>query len=270
MSARRCRFRAWWVRWKNARLQYTCMAVSCVGALVGAVFSLAHCSRWAAAREMYIDAVVAFRGGLGDPSENRIMSSLRDIPPHGCVFDIGAHNGIYHSNSFYLIHTLSYTGRLYEPSASAFSRLVQIYRKADNVKLFHVAVTGRSGTRLAKLHTFPTGLENSLVPEGRSQFDNPGPSYWVMAVDAAFICDEQRRLLAAAKCGPKNFTVLSIDAEGHDQNILFRILDPSGGNCSFDILIAESSCRHAVEERGFEVLVPGSSNFYNTVYRRVK
>ena len=157
------------------------------------------------------------------------------IDSHGCVWDVGAHNGVFSSNSYYLIHSKGWYGRLFEPEAKSFLKLLTLYHH-DNinhkVELYNYALGDSSGQ--VKLRTFPTGTESTTNSLQNGQFDpNHDAMYFIGQVDADIIC---RTIRETNKC--KNVqNILSLDTEGSDQKILLRILRRC--NHPFDIIIAE-------------------------------
>ena len=78
-----------------------------------------------------------FKAGLhgllpsSDPSEGALFHRLEAmgivLPSGGCQWDIGANNGVWISNSYYLLHSKAYAGFLYEPGYDAFASLVRLY-----------------------------------------------------------------------------------------------------------------------------------------------
>ena len=69
-------------------------------------------------------------GDSSDPSQalwTKMETNGLPVRPHGCVWDIGAHNGIFSSNSYFLIHRKQYVrAYLFEPQAREFSLLTEL------------------------------------------------------------------------------------------------------------------------------------------------
>ena len=218
-----------------------------------------------------------------------------EIPTKGgCVWDVGAHNGVLSSNSLYLIRAKNFQAYLFEPASEQFARLVRLHhdQHARRVEIFNVALGGivsgitREGEvsssvpPLVRLRSFPTGTESTTNSQQVGQFDSaPEFTSWVGQIDARIVCEQLRVARNAGKCG--NMTVLSVDTEGSDQSILLRILRGGGGGggggggsggggekkkeeCAFDVVIAEKMSRTKMErELGYRrMIVEG----YNTVY----
>ena len=191
----------------------------------------------------------------------------------GCLWDIGAHDGVYTSNSFFLINYRHFKAWLFEPSPRNFVHLLDRYGKQpkklsnerENVELFHMAIGPDS--RLAKIRTYTGGTENTIVSSKHDQFDSvPKNSFWLQTTDAKLICEQLLKAFSRGDCQAsftdsvktqhqeqKQFAFLTIDTEGLDMNILHR-LNRTGCLNRFDLLFAESVNRRQVEDMGFRLV----------------
>jgi hypothetical protein len=201
------------------------------------------------------------------------------------VWEVGAHDGVWESNSYHLIRERDFHAWLYEPSPEAFIKLRNLYgqvrtsrgsssnesdsrnsrssnrarhrqRLHPHVHLFNMALAYETGTSLYQ--SFPVGLENTLKAYDRdNQFDEVSHEYAVGTHDAAILCEQQKLALSRGDCRvtsgtgtgigtaggsvegcvARDFTVLSIDAEGVDTAVL-RAAHSNG--CTWDLLIVES------------------------------
>ena len=187
-----------------------------------------------------------------DLSEGQIYVSLKDqgildVPKGGCVWDIGANDGVWNSNSFYLINHLNYSAVLFEPEAEVFLSLRKRYAAADSgpvksrVELYNLALL--KSADVMEYRVFPASLESTLVKTRRQYDEAPDYRYHVAGADAKIVCDQHKEYLKTGKCG-QPFSVLSIDAEGSDRSIFSRIHDLG---CRFDLVIIEAAGEDLVE-----------------------
>lgn len=207
-------------------------------------------------------------------TDNQAITSLLPHEPGGCIWEVGAHDGVWESNSYYLIHHRMFKAWLFEPSPEAFVKLKNLYgerttdilpsrirggarrrRGYNTVQLFNIALSNES--HMASYQEFPTGLENTLTAYDRhNQFERTaGYRYTVAAQHAKVLCEQQTEALLSGDCkvgsgdgershirgntssGASSFTVLSIDAEGADTSVL-EAAHSTG--CTWDLLIVES------------------------------
>lgn len=102
------------------------------------------------------------------------------------MWDVGANNGVWNSNSRYLIQSRGFTAFLYEPDPTSFMSLLDLYGKGSpQVHLHNMAVSDFAGT--AQFRKFPTGLENTITNHNHNQFDNPDYQCVCLSV-ACFFC----------------------------------------------------------------------------------
>lgn len=189
-----------------------------------------------------------------DLSEGQIYVTSKEqgilVPKGGCIWDIGANDGVWNSNSFYLINYLNYSAVLFEPEAEVFLSLRRLYATADSpfagrVELYNMALL--KSADVMEYRVFPASLESTLVKTRRQYDPQPDYRYHVAGADARMVCDQQKEYLKTGRCGETNsqtFSVLSIDAEGSDRSIFSRIHELG---CSFDLVIIEAAGEDLVE-----------------------
>ena len=105
---------------------------------------------------------------LLDLSEGEIYKNLPrtvafptpGIHKGGCVWDVGANNGVWHSNSHFLIHAMDFYAWLFEPDAAPFLQLRKNYAGHPRVKLHNFALAEKTGIQTLRL--FPMGFENTI------------------------------------------------------------------------------------------------------------
>lgn len=251
----------WKGRWKTA--------------LLSLAFAILFVWQWATRYRFVRTGFVRFNNLIApllmsDLSEGQLFHRLEgmgmNLPAGGCVWDIGANDGVWNSNSFYLINYLNYTATLFEPDAEVFLSLRKRYAAASSafrgrVELFNCGLV--EATKLMEYRVFPASLESTLVKDKKRQFDpKPDFIYHIAAVDARLVCEQQREYVRQGRCGRQPFTVLSIDAEGYDRAIFGRVQQQG---CTFDVVIIEAD-RDIVEPMrgmGYKVLL---RNAYNIVF----
>lgn len=146
------------------------LTIGVVLCLVGIFLANEYYTKWRNIRALYVGYihyyVVAstFYYFSGDVSAGEVYSKIR-IPAStpsekGCVFDIGAHNGVWTSNSYYPIRSMGYEGFLFEMDIELCASLYSLYGTYDNVHIFCLALNNQRG--VLNFRKFPTGLENTL------------------------------------------------------------------------------------------------------------
>lgn len=165
----------------------------------------------------------------------------------GCVWDVGANDGVWHSNSHYLINYRNAHAWLFEPDASTFLKLRQLYSgtHSSTVEMFNVALSSFTG--LQRLRVFPIGFENTIVKGKSNQFDSQVDEYSVGVFNAGLLCEQRRKAedeglcLVASSSHPeinRSFAVLSVDVEGVDGAVVVAAHADAG--CTWDIVIVET------------------------------
>ena len=178
-----------------------------------------------AVRTVYVKAYsTAAVYTVEDPSEGKLYSNLT-VPKKGCVFDVGANDGVWNSNSFFLLNSKGYRGFLFEPDPEAFLALCSLYRGNRRVQLYNFALSDRSG--VVPYRRFPLAHENTIERYKDNQYDTEKGSHHIAAVAANYLCELAER----HRCP---YSVLSVDAEGAGDAILKSL------HCTFDVIIAES------------------------------
>ena len=234
-----------------------------------------------------------FKAGLhgllpsSDPSEGALFHRLENmgvvLPSGGCTWDIGANNGVWISNSYYLLHSKAYAGFLYEPGYEAFASLVRLYGSRptqqkhvdinnrvlgneDNDKerpvvLNNIALNGRTGYDVVKFRAVPNGLGSSF--RSSNTFDKtPKAVYFIPTVPVSYLCEEYHAAISRGICdtGATTTTVLSVDTEGEGQSIMEKIQDCG---VHFDIIITEGVDHSFMRAIGYREVL---SHALNTVW----
>eukprot|EP01129_Flabellula_baltica_P015692 TRINITY_DN8084_c0_g1_i1.p1 TRINITY_DN8084_c0_g1~~TRINITY_DN8084_c0_g1_i1.p1 ORF type:complete len:259 (+),score=38.05 TRINITY_DN8084_c0_g1_i1:53-778(+) len=202
--------------------------------------------RYAHARELgkHVYYLIAlYTPFIRDPSDGAMYREL-DIPEYGCVFDVGANDGVWASNSYYLVHHMGYKAFLFEPDYEMLSLLYRMYAHNDKVEIYNFGLSHTDHYK--KMKKFPTSLENTV--EGKTgQYDKQYIEMNIPLLSGSMICDLQKQ----HEC---DFSIISADMEGH-QAPMFSVID-----CDFDIIVYEG-----------EINIPGCEMLFkkvhNTIYR---
>lgn len=230
-----------------------------------------------------------------DLSEHHLYSNI--LPNHGyklprkkggCIWDVGANNGVWFSNSHYLIHEREFKGYLYEPDAGNFLKLRDIYQHDEKTSLFNFGLG--TSNQILPLRVFPLGLENTIVSSKRNQFDGLAYHYSIGIVDADILCQQLREALKQGLCnihcsgdncktpasrwhgksndesvGLQTFTVLSVDIEGAGADVV-RAAHRKCGDIGWDLLILETPPGYdEMKKMGYEWMF---KDRFNDIYRR--
>ena len=241
--------------------------------------------RWRGIREAYVHShwVVAPKiqqlSGL-DLSENHLYTDV--LPLHGyhmpsgkggCVWDVGANNGVYNSNSHYLIHEKKFKGFLYEPDAGNFVKLRELYRQDERTELFNFGLG--ASDEILRLRVFSSlGLENTVVSTKSGQFDDLTHQYSISVIDADILCKQLRAALEQGACDVKStgssqqtFTVLSVDIEGAGASVVLAA-HRKCRDIGWDLLILETPpSESSMKKLGYKWMF---KDHYNDVFRRAR
>jgi FkbM family methyltransferase len=136
----------------------------------------------------------------------------------GVFVDIGAHDGVSLSNSFFFEQARGWTGICIEPNPDTFQRLIA-NRRTDAL---NCCVAARSGTvqfqKISGYSEMLSGIAVNYRPEHRKRVDDElkqhGGSSELIAIEARTMSD------IAAQHGLSEITYLSIDTEGSELEIL--------------------------------------------------
>ena len=211
----------------------------------------------------------------------------------GCIWDVGANNGVYNSNSHYLINEKEFKGFLYEPDAGNFVKLREIYRQDKpqhtRTELFNFGLG--ASNEIVRLRVFSSlGLENTVVSSKSGQFDELTYQYSISVVDADILCRQLRAALEQGLCnikstssknklpptrwhgtpressvGQQTFTVLSVDVEGAGADVVYAA-HRKCGDIGWDLLILETPPPESnMKKLGYEWMF---KDHYNDVFRR--
>lgn len=217
---------------------------------------------FATVRSTFLQGEILYMSSAGrliprDPSAGHTYETLSQnektrVPHGGCVWDIGANNGVHHSNSYYPIHTLNYTGFLFEPCFEPFAALVSIYKDNSRVRLHNFALELEHNVR--PFAYVPLSFGSSLITQRYTWEDKS--HYAIATVGASLVCKQRREAIESGLCSGdrsgndlKPFTILSVDTEGLGPYILGVIeKDPE---CRFDMLILETHNQSQIESMGY-------------------
>jgi FkbM family methyltransferase len=197
---------------------------------------------------------------FADPSAGGVFSLLPPLDvsddasrPH-CIVDVGAHDGVFQSNSFFAIRSRGWRGFLFELDPVLCARAAAVHEDWPSVRVVCAGLSNR--TEITTFRQITVGLQNSLETS-RRQYDPKLGFHERAAVvlDASIVCEE----LARFNCSQR---ILSIDVEGHEHVILPRI------NCRFDVIILEGTLWRADGLVGRNCTLLFKAH-YNNVYRCV-
>ena len=171
-----------------------------------------------------------------DTSEGALFHQLEtmgvELPNGGCLWDVGANNGVWVSNSYFLLHTKGYTGFLYEPGYDAFSSLVTLYGNRPTVPeylekikdgavsipirpviLNNIALNGRTGNDVVTFRTVPNGLGSSF--RSSNTFDKQHKAlYHIGTTEVEYMCKEYRDAIQKDLC-----TTSTTSLRQHDEKL---------------------------------------------------
>ncbi len=144
-------------------------------------------------------------------------------PPRTRRFvEVGAFDGVHYSNVRRLVEQHGWTGISIEPVAKNFARLQRSYQGAP-VCCLHLAISDRDGELDMHVSTYPHLPEwgsdvASLNGDDKDRWNRYGAQWTVEKVAV------QRLSSLLTEQGVDDFDLLSVDAEGHDVEVL-RSLD---------------------------------------------
>lgn len=165
----------------------------------------------------------------------------------GVFVEIGALDGLFHSNSLFFERELGWTGVLVEPNPRAFARLEQ--NRPDCLNL-NLAIADRVGTETFLEVEGPlfgwSGLADDIAPEHEARMVEHLPPGAISKIPV-----EVRDLRwLVERCGLDQVELMSIDTEGSEPRIMrafpwdrlsvavFCIENNFGGHAIADILLA--------------------------------
>lgn len=137
-----------------------------------------------------------------------ILEMVSHLALPRCVFEIGAHNGKWLSNSLALIEK-GWNAVLVEPSPSAFLELLKLHANRPNVMLLNAAVG--TDTRITKFYECEGDLCSTTSEANLARWpDRKFREYWVPQITVSTI---------VAQLGG-GADVLSVDTEGTSFDIV--------------------------------------------------
>ena len=199
----------------------------------------ANYSNWRHIRQGWVWLYWHVLSGLWqDQSAGGIYSRI-DIPLMGnknCIFDVGANDGVWTSNSYYPIQSLKYKGFLYEMDVDQCQNLFSLYDNTDfDVDIFCMGLSDHTGVE--SYRKFPLDLENTFQDTKHNQYDKDFVKRIAPVFDRQFFCKQ----VQDSGC---DFTILSIDVEGYQKVILNRL-----GDCiHWNVVIAEQKLTGALAD----------------------
>ena len=182
---------------------------------------------------------------------SQLRHVLAGLGAGGCVWDVGANNGIFYSNSYHLIASRRMHAWLYEADATAFTHLQQLYyysrpdRRGRHYDAMARATSSSSGRyiahpwlppshisnrvrlfnfglgderRIATMRAYPASFENTIVDDKRGQYGASVGEYNVLVEDGYLLCVQQREAIAKGLCDlDSTSTLRHEDLNGHNQ-----------------------------------------------------
>ncbi|MCL5095947.1 MAG: FkbM family methyltransferase, partial [Candidatus Omnitrophica bacterium] len=251
----------WRAGWYLARAAYKNGSAEWVDQACAAVLKVAP-DFWFA-RELPKHA----RGYYAQLEQDRFIEEFfQSHPPRYRVFvEVGAFDGVHYSNVRRLHEVYGWTGVCIEPVKKNFRKLVQSYRHTS-IKCVRAAVTQAEGQVEMNVSSYPHlpswGSDvASLSDEGVKRWKDEFGAQWtrerVPAKRLTTILDEQ---------GIRRFDLLSLDAEGHD----LEVLQTSDFNrFSPQLIVVEygnqrSQIQEFLSSRGFEVVSDNGQDLFLT------
>jgi FkbM family methyltransferase len=181
-------------------------------------------------------------------------AAKRHITP-GFVVDIGAHDGIWQSNSYYFLQ-LGYPALLVEATPATYAKLVANVDKYKKTATANAIVSLSDGApmRLSRMGWFD-GTENTF---GRCLDKTKGPCTKGVTLPT----------LLAENNVPKRSFLLSLDIE-FDERTYVRMLESlKPSNYTFDYIVVESCCNNELmASLGYKFL---QKMGYDSVYRHMR
>lgn len=175
----------------------------------------------------------------------------------GRFLDIGANDGETFSNTRALAE-MGWAGTCVEPNPRAFERLMLLYHDRNDVKLIEAAVTRTDGTH--RMHMASDSLVSSLDVNARETWERYGFTWTeedVRGITVATMLSE----------APGPYDLISIDAEGHDLEILEQ-MDLGAMGCRLLVIehgVSLSGIRRHCAKHGMRL---HHHNGINTVFAR--
>ncbi|HYE57693.1 MAG TPA: FkbM family methyltransferase [Rhodothermales bacterium] len=202
---------------------------------------------------------------LGDTSElgeATLARTLLDPAWPQWVVEVGANDGRTNANAYPFIRR-GWNAVLIEPNPTMFARLQATMRRFPQARCVQAACSDTSGTLTLRLFDQDeAGMLSSL---------HSGPSRdGTTAVSEVAVRTEPLARLLDEHAVPKDFALLSVDAEGHDLQVL-RGLDLTRYRPHLIITEHDPTTdteKHALlEQHGYR---PAESTQLNTIWRRVR
>ncbi|MCH9620733.1 MAG: hypothetical protein S4CHLAM20_01340 [Chlamydiia bacterium] len=163
----------------------------------------------------------------------------------GFFIDIGAHEGVFNSNSYYF-EKLGWDGICFEPDPRSFAEL----KKVRNCILYNFAVGSEEKVENFIQHpcSFVSGLDRTYEKQHRKVFRVKDGSRYFIPVQVVRLNDILK------KHGIKHVDFLSIDTEGAEEDIIASI---DFDEVYFDVIVLENNYfnpffKKYLDEKGFE------------------
>ena len=149
-----------------------------------------------------------------DEIVSKVLAHLHEVKSE-LIIDIGASEGHYNSNSFYLINHLGWSAVLVEPMERQFAKIERMYLDNPKVECVRAALTDHDG--VCEMYIHRNDGDGTMT-------DNHGSSL-VRSIDSTFKVSVPA-ISFHSFCAklPSQVGILSIDTEGYDMTILSGIL----------------------------------------------
>ena len=135
--------------------------------------------------------------------------------PNGRFLDIGANDGVTFSNT-YALFLMGWRGALVDASPNAYKALEANFERFRNKpEIIHAAITTQDGT--VTLHESSDTLVSSLSAEAQQTWRHHG-FQWTPVQVPGMTVDTLYAVL-----GTNEFDFVSVDAEGHDLDIVRQL-----------------------------------------------
>ena len=195
--------------------------------------------------------------------ENEILRTFFNGQRGGMVVDVGAADGVTHSNSLMLIEEYGWSGLLVEPLPSHLEVLRRIHRDNPKVTIVESAVGYQCGT--VQLH--PHGQISTIKPAWKANAERAHVAKYGRPIDVA--CSPLADILAAHSVVRIDF--LTVDCEGADWDVLDtldwqrwtpRLICTEGRNPPVDrcAWMAQRGYTHYTSTRGNALWVQSNGN----------
>ena len=154
---------------------------------------------------------------MDNSSFNIVTNTLKCLSyePPSFLIDVGASEGQYTSNSFYLLKDKLWSGLLIEPMLKQFKELQELYIDRPDIQCINAALTDNDG--FCDIHLHPNDGDGSCTCNHGSSLIKPDRSNVSFVVPSISFKTISQQL-------PAEVGMLSIDTEGYDKFIINGLL----------------------------------------------